>query len=160
MRLSQRAKANQSVVVPRRPDQFSWVKLTALLLLALWLPATSHAWLESSGIIHHGGHHGPPNGHGADVDHDEHEDHDDLDINHDAADGICRIETDAVAVPPPVLIADFLPLLAAHIGALLRGPDAAAAPAFVPSTAPPELHAARHFCERTASPARAPDVTA
>lgn len=122
----------------RRSTAPLWVKLTALLALALWLPASSHAWLESAGVIH--------------------ADDDDHDANHEAADGVCRIESGVIALKPPVLAPDILPMLVAEIVAV-------AGPASEPpreiklhrSTAPPELRKMWQFTQRTALPGRAPD---
>ncbi len=116
-----------------------------MLLLALWLPATSHALLEQAGWIH--------TGHAADAA--------DTDNDHDAADGNCCVASTNVQVPTPdlstgTLLAsvDFSLTLAALIDTSLvfpSGPDP-------PGTAPPELSHTWQFSFRASLPARAPSL--
>jgi len=69
-----------------------WFKATlTVVMLALWLPATSHALLEQVGWIH--------TAH-ADADDPCGPDHDN---DHDAADGICHVASNDVQVPQPEL---------------------------------------------------------
>lgn len=117
------------------------------LLLALWLPATSHALLEQVGWIHtaHADAHDP-----SDADHDD---------NHDAADGLCRIASTDVHVPQPesaggllLVSTECLLTLAALFEASLalpNGPDP-------PGAAPPELSLTWQFSFRASLPPRAP----
>jgi hypothetical protein len=127
-----------------------WFKtVVMMLLLALWLPATSHALLEQVGWIHtaHADAHDA-----SDADNDD---------NHDAADGLCRVASTDVQVPPPELTgglllvsADFSLTLAALFEtslALPNGPDP-------PGAAPPELSHTWQFSFRASLPARAPSV--
>lgn len=124
-----------------------WFKtIVTMLLLAGWLPATSHALLEQVGWIH-----------------TAHADaHDDSDAdNHDAADGFCRVASTDVQVPQPELSGG---LWLASVGfsltlatlfeaelALPNGPDP-------PGAAPPELSHTWQFSFRASLPARAPSV--
>ena len=57
-----------------------------LMLVAIWLPASSHVLLETLGLIHevHSHHH--------DGDHDSEGSHEQKAHNHDLADGLCRLE--------------------------------------------------------------------
>jgi len=57
--------------------------VTVLLMLAFWVPATSHTLLESAGVIHT-----------EDSQHDG---------DHDAAEGLCVNATTHVAAPQPIL---------------------------------------------------------
>ena len=75
----------------------SWVVLTALCLITLWLPVTSHDWLESAGWIH------------------SHEDSG-QDAPHEAADGVCRLEHGVVSLKAPTLVAQpSLPIAAVEL---------------------------------------------
>jgi hypothetical protein len=121
-----------------------WFKtVVTMLLLALWLPATSHALLEQGGWIH-----------------TAHSDGDDAsDTDHDAADGLCRVASTDVQVPQPELTgglllasADFPLTLAAMFEASLalpNGPDP-------PGAAPPVLFDTWQFSFRASLPPRAP----
>ena len=123
-----------------------WFKtVVTVLLLALWLPSTSHALLEESGWIH-----------------SPHTDTDrapDTDNDHDAADGICLAASTDVQVPQPELTGGLLlawatfsltltALFEASI-ALPNGPDP-------PGAAPPELSQTWQFSFRASLPPRAP----
>jgi len=127
-----------------------WFKTSVtVLLLALWLPAASHALLEQGGWIH--------------TAHAEaHDDSDaDNDNTHDAADGLCRVASTNVQVPQPELSCglglasvDFSLALAALFEAELalpNGPDP-------PGVAPPELSHTWQFSFRASLPARAPSL--
>jgi hypothetical protein len=116
-----------------------------VVLLVLWMPASSHALLESAGWIHEEEHH-----------------HDDSsnERHHDAADGICRLASTNIHVPQPEF--DRGPLLSwgnLSIAALLfeaslpvnNGPDP-------PGVAPPELTCTWQFVFRASLPIRAPSL--
>jgi hypothetical protein len=118
-----------------------------MLLLALWLPATSHALLEQAGWIHspHTDADGAP----------------DADNDHDAADGICHVASTDVRVPQPesssgLLLASvaysltLAELLEASL-ALPNGPDP-------PGTAPSEFPQTWQFLFRASLPPRAPSM--
>jgi hypothetical protein len=137
---------------PRRGSlaEVKWLKtIVTMVLLALWLPATSHAWLEQAGWIHTS-HAEAHDASGADND-----------DNHDAADGLCRIASTDVPVPSPELTAR-LSLASAAFSvtraawweaalALPDGPDP-------PGAAPPELSHTWQFSSRASLPARAPSL--
>jgi len=118
-----------------------------VFLLALWLPASSHALLEQVGWIHtaHGG-----AGGASDTDNDD---------DHDAADGFFRISSTHVQVPQPDLTGGCqfawasIPLALAvsseTLLALSNGPDP-------PGVAPPELSPSWQFSVRASLPSRAP----
>ena len=124
--------------------------IVSLLLVALWLPTSSHSLLESVGLIHerHTDHHEDAT---ASHEHDGQ--------RHEAADGKCAVAATRVAVPPLQLIA--LPLLFGppqlesvsefHVDPQPSG----LAP---PGTAPPQLSHGWQFSSRTALPARAPSL--
>jgi hypothetical protein len=113
--------------------------VAVLLLLAFWVPASSHALMEHAGLIHT-----------ADAHHDEH---------HDAADGICVNASGHVQAPQPLHVA-FAPLAQLEVWlaatAILDGSVAEASGPAPPGVAPPELPQTWHFVSRTALPARAP----
>jgi hypothetical protein len=120
------------------------------MLLALWPGASSHALLETCGLIHQDH-----------ADHDfgstaSHEDHDD---DHAAADGHCRLSSTQVDVRAPSLT------LAPHSFIFLVVNGAAGAPSTVffsglppPGTAPPQLSPHWQFSFRTALSPRAPSL--
>ncbi len=119
-----------------------------MLLVAVWLPGSSHALLQYAGLIHE-----------LHVDHDadaagSHE-HDADD--HDVADGICVLSSAQVNVPMPE--ADASPLLLGLFG-LERGSEfnveLSASGLAPPGTAPPQLSHSWQFSFRTALPPRAP----
>ena len=69
-----------------------------LVLLALWVPANSHALLQQVGLIHQ---HIEQHDHREDG---EAHDHGPVDAkDHDAADGICRVELQSTKAPCPAL---------------------------------------------------------
>lgn len=115
-----------------------WVALTALLLVTLWLPVTSHDWLEDMGWIH------------------SHEDSGDGG-RHDAADGYCRVEHGVLLLKAPTVTAQLWLRVFAHEAttALVAIPFSPVTAAFQ-STAPPGLLATWRFSHRTACPNRAP----
>ena len=125
--------------------------VVTVLLLAFWLPATSHVLLESAGWIHteHTEH--------ADADHDSGTDND-----HDAADGICQVVSTNVQVPHPDLngsttpfwCLDFTLILDALLELSLAAPNGPAPP----GAAPPELSQTWQFSSRASLPARAPSI--
>jgi hypothetical protein len=127
------------------------VRITVtLLLLALWPAASSHALLETCGLIHqqHADHEFGSNG--------SHDDHDD---DHEAADGHCLLSSTQVTVPVPDL--DLVPHLFVFLSlgweAELQSPVlfSGLAP---PGTAPPQLSHRWQFSFRTALSPRAPSL--
>ena len=128
--------------------EVKWFKtVVTMLLLAVWLPATSHALLEQAGWIHtaHADEDGAP----------------DTDNDHDAADGFCRAASTDVQVPQPELSGEqllasagfsftFAALFEAAL-ALPNGPDP-------PGSAPPELSRTWQFSFRASLPPRAPSM--
>ena len=116
--------------------------IAVLVVLAFWLPATSHALMEESGVIHT-----------ADSQHDD---------DHDAADGLCVNAANHVQVPPPNLHVSFAPMVRLGFwlaaSAVQDGSVAEAIGPAPPSVAPPELPQTWHFVSRTALPARAPSL--
>ena len=124
--------------------------IIAPLLVALWLPATSHALLEHLELIHqvHA-----DNGSGSGSSHEDDSD------NHDAADGLCLVPYAKAPVPQPLfvslplcLMVPILPDGHECIGQFSRtGPSP-------PGTAPPQLSQRWQFSFRTALLARAPSL--
>ena len=130
--------------------------IVALLIAALWLPASSHALLQHLGYIHQA------HTHDESVDADHHEDSDgshehDTD-NHAAADGLCLVSSGKVSAAKPVVVATLPWLKAATV---LSGADIATSferhsgPS-PPGVAPPELSHRWQFSFRAALPVRAP----
>ncbi|MBI5772854.1 MAG: hypothetical protein HZA89_03810 [Verrucomicrobia bacterium] len=118
--------------------------IVAMMLLAVWLPATSHCLLEIAGVIHESD--CCANAQGAE------------EPGHDAADGNCQIEAGNYRLPKPgsfVLSPVFMPCLSL----LLVSPAldlTAPVPGFGANAPPPELPVSWCFLWRTALPARAP----
>ena len=117
----------------------------AVLLLALWLPATSHCLLEDAGWIHHS---------------DCCDSGDDADgPGHDAADGVCQIEKAAFHLPKfQRVFVKTLPDFLWYPLALNDLHRAETVPPDILSRAapPPALRATWQFSFRTALPPRAP----
>jgi hypothetical protein len=115
------------------------------MLLALWLPATSHALLEQVGWIH--------------TARGDTDDHSGTDNDHDAADGICHAASTDVQLPYPELhagptvasanVSFVLTALFEAALALPNGPDP-------PGVAPPEFSHTWQFSLRASLPPRAP----
>ena len=125
-------------------------RIITALLLALWLPASSHALLEYAGLIHerHASHDADSSGsHKHDSD------------NHEAADGKCALSSTHVRVPPPDGAAVPMPFCAVGLNWAsefhVEQPPSGLPP---PGTAPPQLSHRWQFSFRTALPARAPSL--
>lgn len=119
--------------------------IIALLMLALWVPATSHALLESAGFIHQ-----------AHADGDPDNDHND---DHDAADGICAISSSIAPIlkgAPSTALLYLLPLGMFDSSFLSTTKHTPPFGGLGPS--PPLLPQSWQFLLRTAAPGRAPSV--
>ena len=120
------------------------------LLVAFWLPASSHSLLEYAGLIHV-----RPADHDADSSGSDGQDSD----HHEAADGICALSSTHVSVPVPDAVA--MPLLFCTLGlnwaSEFHGEQQPSGLA-PPGTAPPQLSHCWQFCFRAALPARAPSL--
>ena len=124
--------------------------IVTVLLVAVWLPASSHTLLEYFELIHqvHADH---------DTDSDGSHEHDA--DNHEAADGKCALASTHVSVPGPNMVASSLLFGLLGVGSpselhVERQPSGLAPP----GTAPPQLSARWQFSFRTALPARAPSL--
>jgi hypothetical protein len=122
--------------------------IVSVLLVAFWLPASSHALLQYAGLIH---------GQHADHDADSPGSHEDDTDNHEAADGNCVLSSTHVGVPVPD--AAVMPILFCAPGLdwtsefhVELHPSGLAPP----GPAPPHLSHCWQFSSRTALPARAP----
>ena len=115
-----------------------------VLLLALFVLASSHPLLQGLGLIHQYSNH-----------HSELPDsHSDSDRNHDAADGLCRVDSHRDEIQK--FAGGNLSCLA-FIAALLDGEVVGAEPRFANTTSPPpELDTTWQFSSRAALPVRAP----
>jgi hypothetical protein len=123
--------------------------LITVLVVAFWLPVSSHALLKSAGVIHQVH---------TDHDHDSDGSHEHDSDNHDVADGKCALSPTHVSVPLPD--ASAMPIfyaLGSDWASELRvePPSSGLAP---PGTAPPQLSHCWQFAFRTALPARAPSL--
>jgi hypothetical protein len=124
--------------------------IVALLLAALWLPASSHALLEHFELIHH-----------VHADHEEDSEgsHEHGTDNHAAADGLCLAPSVKTPLSKPVAVV-LLPWLA--VSPLTSALNFPALPSpygpSPPGTAPPELSHRWQFSFRAALPARAPSL--
>ena len=120
------------------------------LMLAVWLPASSHALLQYAGWIHQ---------RHADHDADSSGSHEHDSDDHEAADGHCVLSSTHVSVPPPDAVAS--PFLLCLLGlewtseAHVELQPSGLAP---PGTAPEQLSQSWQFSFRTALPPRAPSV--
>ena len=124
--------------------------IVSLLLVTVWLPASSHALLEHFEWIHqvHGDH---------DADSGGSNEHDT--DNHEATDGHCALSSTHVSVSVPDTVAS--PFLLTTLG-LEWASELHAEPhpsgLAPPGTAPPLLSHCWQFSFRTALPARAPSL--
>ncbi len=130
--------------------------IMAVVLALLWLPASSHAFLEYAGLIHE-----------RHADHADHADHDadasgshehDAD-NHEAADGNYASTSSHISAPLPDAVAMPMLFCAPRLNWVselhVAPPPSGLAP---PGTAPPQLSHYWQFSFRTALPARAPSL--
>jgi len=111
--------------------------ILVLLMLALWMPATSHALLESAGVIHQA--------------HDD-ADSDHSDNDHDAADGLVLLPS---SVNAPVMGAALVCVLPAVIFLLPEPVETRLTDRIDSGTSPP-LPNVWQFVHRAALPVRAP----
>lgn len=122
----------------------SWV---ALVLALLWTPVTAHCLLEDAGLIHRDECCQPTNS--------------PTDADHDAADGVCQIETGKFHLPKPGSIVAGIPVSmpwqqsVPPADAVLRPQDSLIAT----GTSPPAiLGRTWQFARRAALPPRAPSA--
>jgi hypothetical protein len=120
-----------------------------MLLVALWLPASSHALLNHFALIHQ-----------VHADHDQHSDgsHEHDADNHELADGKCALSSTHLSVPVPGTVATTF--LLSKFGLEWTSEfQAAPHPSGLapPGTAPPQFSHCWQFSFRTAS-ARAPSL--
>ena len=123
--------------------------IVSLLLVALWLPASSHALLEHFEVIHQVH---------ADHEADSADSHEHDADNHEAADGVCMLSSSHVTVPLPDSIP--MPMFCApglHWASELHAGQQPSGLA-PPGTAPPQLSHGWQFSFRAALPARAPSL--
>ena len=128
--------------------------IVAVVLVALWLPASSHAFLQHVGFIHQVHAHDD-----ADTDHDSDAErpHEHDADNHAAADGLCLVSSGKVQLDKPTIVA-VLPWLTAALWLASEYPSelqAHSGPS-PPGVAPPELSSRWQFSFRAARPVRAP----
>ena len=121
--------------------------MLTLLLVAIWLPASSHVVLETFDLIH---------GQHADQGQDDHsypgDSHEHDSANHDAADGLCRLASFEVKFSAPQGVVSTLLNALLAVEGMGRCPENPA----LSSHALPELSKGWQFSFRTALPARAP----
>ncbi len=129
-----------------------WVILS-LILATLWVPLSSHAFLQGLGLIHdwHGVH-GDAHDHDAEASHEHDGGH------HDLADGICRNKTGSPSLELIASAAEtHLPVDVVNGGVeavVIPNCDRAGLPP--PGNSPPELFQKWRFSLRAALPVRAP----
>jgi hypothetical protein len=114
--------------------------VSTILLLAVWSLATSHPLLERLHLIHT---------HHTDSSHQNAE-------SHEAADGICRVESTSIAVAQVASHFLFLVSTPTLTEAGLQSSPSGRDGLPPPGTAPPELSLTWLFSFRAALPARAP----
>ena len=126
--------------------------MVTMLLVALWLPASSHPLLEAAGLIHdhHDDHDGDSDASGS---HEHHAD------DHEVADGNCLLTSTDVSVTVPTPVTPPLPI-GLPDGEPAQGPCGVCdSPGHAPpGLAPPELSHRWQFSSRAALPVRAPSV--
>ncbi len=143
-----------SGIIATQTSGVEWMRtLVALLLIASWLPASSHVHLQHFGLIHqiHEDHHHHEHGDGEPGHHEHGAD------NHAAADGECLVSSGSSALDLPwagsaQLGFDFVPALSA-LGLPTEREAAGLAP---PCTGPPGFSRSWQFLLRAALPVRAP----
>jgi hypothetical protein len=123
--------------------------IVAVLLAAVWLPASSHSLLEHFELIHQ-----------VHADHDQDSDgsHEHDADNHEAADGKCALSSTHVSVPLPD--ASTMPMFCALGSDWASELHVELRPSGLPppGVAPPQLSHRWQFSFRTALPARAPSL--
>jgi hypothetical protein len=127
-----------------------WLRtMITLAVLALWLPASSHALLESAGLIHQ---------RHADHDTDSSGSHEHDADNHDAADGHCVLSSTDVHALAPSAVATAFPGVVGLDWASEQHVVLQPSGLAPPGTAPPQLSHRWQFSFRTALPPRAPSL--
>jgi hypothetical protein len=123
--------------------------IITVLLVAVWLPASSHALLEYFDLIHQVH---------ADHDADSTGSHEHDSDNHEAADGHCLLSSTHVSVPLPDALA--VPVFVCPLDFWSSELHVELQPSGLapPGTAPPQLSHRWQFSFRTALPARAPSL--
>lgn len=147
-----------------RVRNVKWLKTgVTLLLLAVWLPASSHAFLQYVGFIHQTHEHDDA----ADADrHSDADHHPDAEHPHEhdadthaAADGLCVASTAKVQLEQPILVAaPYWLAVAALICVEIPSASEAHSGLSPPGVAPPDLSPRWQFSFRTALPVRAPSI--
>jgi hypothetical protein len=129
--------------------------IVALALVAFWLPASSHAFLQHIGFIHQIHEHDVA----VEVDHDSEAEHphDHDGDSHAIADGLCLFASGKVELAKPVTL-PALPWVITEFCTAINIPSAIALHSgpSPPGVAPPELSHRWQFSLRAALPARAP----
>jgi len=118
--------------------------MVATFLLALFALVSSHAFLENLELIHGEAHHAESAAHS--------------DFDHDAADGLCRIDSGICKVQKSANELSFSHCVADVLASLLNySQPSQLAPSELASP-PPELVSTWQFSSRAALPARAPSL--
>ena len=136
-------------------------QIVVVLLVAMWLPTSSHALLEQAGLIHQLHEHDQEGDlhTGADHDADAESQHEHGAGNHAAADGLCLLATAKVQAPAPIVVAASGCLMVALVTLPVEANDDAPHSGLSPpGLAPPEFQHRWQFYFRAALPARAPSL--
>jgi len=118
-------------------------QMVAVVLMIFWAPITSHCLLENIEVIHNDEHcHESASGHG-----------------HDAADGLCKIESGGYQIQKKQQ-SDLLSLayLLSPLISWTQEFNLNAASRYKLDSSPPELQTSWQFSSRAALPARAPSI--
>ena len=133
--------------------------IVVLLLVAFWLPTSSHALLQHVGWIHQKHDHERDSHSEADHHPDSEGQHEHDADNHAAADGLCMVASGKVHVPTPVFVATpgwlLVALLTPSADANGMALHSGLSP---PGTSPPEYSHIWQFSLRAALPVRAPSL--
>jgi hypothetical protein len=120
--------------------------IVAIILLAIFSLASSHMLLESLELIHH--------------DEDHHTESSSNSDSHDAADGICRLDSARVQVQKSVadVQIDLSAIVTLAFYSLQQSSQQVGTPVEICGSPPLELKTSWQFSSRTALPARAPSL--
>jgi hypothetical protein len=140
--------SNRLLVILRTVNLLRFI--IAPLLVAFWLPASSHPLLQYAGLIH---------ARHADHDADSSASHEHNEHDHDAADGLCALSSTHVSVPIRALVATgFLPCLVGLGWVSEHDVELRPSGLSPPGTAPSHFSHRWQFSFRTALLPRAPSV--
>lgn len=125
--------------------------IIALLMLALWLPASSHAALEAAHLIHHE----------PETEHSHSDSPSDSETPHEAADGFCIIPSGVLHIVKNLqsFVSFSTPVLHLEVVCATGNPASLQVELASYGPSPPLLAKGWQFIQRTALSVRAPSVS-